>query len=86
MQESGRIFLFTKGFLIWLYFGNSSVLLVLQRKEAVKQRAAEDSKVIGNSQETKRFRLTGGRERGHYLCSPKLLRGRICSVCLTPNG
>lgn len=86
MQESGRIFLFTKGFLIWFYVGNSSVLLLLQRKEAVKQRAAEDSKVIGDSQETKRFRLTGGRESGHYLCSPKLLRGRICFVCLTPNG
>lgn len=41
----------------------------------MKQRAAANSRVIGNSQESKRFRLTGERERRSLFMFPKLLQG-----------
>lgn len=75
MKPSGCIFLFTKEFLIWFYLGNSFVFLLMWRKEAVKQRAAENSRVIGNNQESKRFWLTGERERRSLFMLPKLLQG-----------
>ena len=75
MKPSGCIFLFTKEFLIWFYLGNSFVFLLMWRKEAVKQRAAENSRVIGNNQESKRFWLTGERERRSLFMLPKLFQG-----------
>ena len=63
------------GFILQLF-----CTLLMWRKEAVKQRAAENSKVIRNRHEPKSFWPIGGKERRSLYMSSKLLGETLVCV------